>query len=59
MELAVRRSTAARTKANSKITVYVAVGFVDLVGFTPLSQRLPVRELHSIVDEFEGSASTS
>jgi adenylate cyclase len=56
MELAVRRSTAARTEASSKITVYVAVGFVDLVGFTPLSQRLPVQELHSIVDEFEGSA---
>jgi adenylate cyclase len=56
MELAVRRNVAARTQATSKITVYVTVGFVDLVGFTPLSQRLPVRELHSIVDEFEGSA---
>jgi adenylate cyclase len=56
MELAVRRNTAARTEASSKITVYVAVGFIDLVGFTPLSQRVPVRELHSIVDEFEGSA---
>jgi class 3 adenylate cyclase len=56
MELAVRRNVAARTQASSKITVYVTVGFVDLVGFTPLSQRLPVRELHSIVDEFEGSA---
>jgi len=56
MELAVRRNTAARLEASSKITVYLAVGFVDLVGFTPLSQRLPVRELHSIVDEFEGAA---
>ena len=56
MELAIRRNTAARTEASSKVTVYVAVGFVDLVGFTPLSQRLHVRELHSIVDEFEGSA---
>jgi adenylate cyclase len=56
MELAVRRNTAARTEASSKITVYVTVGFVDLVGFTPLSQRLPVQELHAIVDEFEGSA---
>ena len=56
MELAVRRNTAARLEASSKITVYVAVGFVDLVGFTPLSQHLPVRELHSIVDEFEGAA---
>jgi adenylate cyclase len=56
MELAVRRNTAARTEASSKITVFVAVGFVDLVGFTPLAQQLPVRELHSIVDEFEGSA---
>jgi adenylate cyclase len=56
MELAIRRNTAARSEATSKVTVYVAVGFVDLVGFTPLSQRLPVRELHSIVDAFEGSA---
>jgi len=56
MELAIRRNTAARTEATSKVTVYVAVGFVDLVGFTPLSQRLPVRELHSTVDAFEGSA---
>jgi class 3 adenylate cyclase len=56
MELAVRRNTAARLEASSKITVYLAVGFVDLVGFTPLSQQLPVRELHSIVDEFEGAA---
>lgn len=56
MELAIRRNTAARAEATSKITVFVAVGFVDLVGFTPLSQRLPVRELHSIVDDFEGSA---
>ena len=56
MELAIRRNTAARTEASSRVTVYVAVGFVDLVGFTPLSQRLHVRELHSIVDEFEGSA---
>jgi adenylate cyclase len=56
MELAIRRNTAARMEASSKVTVYVAVGFVDLVGFTPLSQRLHVRDLHSIVDEFEGSA---
>ena len=56
MELAIRRNAAARAEASSKVTVYVAVGFVDLVGFTPLSQRLHVRELHTIVDEFEGSA---
>jgi adenylate cyclase len=56
MELAIRRNTAARAEATSKVTVYVAVGFVDLVGFTPLSHRLPVHELHSIVDAFEGSA---
>lgn len=56
MELAVRRNVAARMGASSKITVFVAVGFVDLVGFTPLSQRLPVADLHSIVDEFEGAA---
>ena len=34
----------------------LAVGFVDLVGFTPLSQQLDARELASVVDDFEATA---
>jgi adenylate cyclase len=56
MESAIDRNRAARAEADSLVTVFVAVGFVDLVGFTPLSQRLPVAELRSVVDEFEGPA---
>ena len=36
--------------------MYLCVGFVDLVGFTQLTQRLPVRELHTLVDDFEWAA---
>jgi class 3 adenylate cyclase len=34
----------------------VAVGFVDLVGFTPLSQALTPGELMTLISEFEGQA---
>jgi len=37
-------------------TTYLAVGFVDLVGFTPLVQHLDARELARTVTEFEGRA---
>lgn len=35
----------------------VAIGFVDLVGFTPLSRRLDDAELSRVLDGFEGRAS--
>ena len=56
MEGAIERNRSARTEASSLVTVFMAVGFVDLVGFTPLSQSMPVAELHTVVDEFEGPA---
>ncbi len=34
----------------------VAIGFVDLVGFTPLTQSLEPRELLKLVTDFEGQA---
>src|SRR5256885_1727337 len=37
--------------------VAVIVGFVDLVGFTPLARRLTVAELGALVERFEGLAS--
>ncbi len=33
-----------------------AVGFIDLVGFTPLSQEMSARELGEFIREFEGTA---
>lgn len=56
IEGAIERNRAARVESGSKVTVFVAVGFVDLVGFTPLSQRMPADELGSVVDEFEAAA---
>jgi adenylate cyclase len=56
MESAIERNRSARAEAGSKVTVFVAVGFVDLVGYTPLSQTMPVAELRTVVDEFEGPA---
>jgi adenylate cyclase len=56
MESAIERNRAARTEASSLVTVHMAVGFIDIVGFTPLSQRIPVADLRSVVDEFEGPA---
>jgi adenylate cyclase len=56
MEDAIERNRTARTEAGSLVTVFMAVGFVDIVGFTPLSQRIPVADLRSVVDDFEGPA---
>lgn len=56
MEGAIQRNRMARVESTSLVTVVMAVGFVDLVGFTPLSQRLPVAELGTVLDEFEGVA---
>jgi adenylate cyclase len=56
MENAIDRNRRARREAGSRVTVYVAVGFVDLVGYTPLSQRLPVADLVTLIDEFEAAA---
>ena len=56
MEQAIRRSEAAREHSTSLVTGYLCVGFVDLVGFTQLSQQLPVSELRTLVDDFESAA---
>jgi adenylate cyclase len=56
MEVAIQRNQAARAGASSLVTVFLAVGFVDLVGFTPLTQRVPVTELGNAIAEFEGAA---
>jgi adenylate cyclase len=57
MEVAIQRNKAARADASSKTNVVIAVGFVDLAGFTRFSQRLPIGDLGAVIDEFEGTAS--
>ena len=56
VEIAVRRSRESRTGDRSPHTARLAVGFVDLVGFTPLSSELPAAELAALVEEFEDRA---
>jgi adenylate cyclase len=56
MESAIDRNRTARAETGSLVTVFMAVGFVDLVGFTPLSQRLPAPELATVVRDFEAAA---
>lgn len=53
---AVSRSRDARQHAEDPDLVSVAVGFVDLVGFTPLTARSSARELIDIVVAFESRA---
>lgn len=56
MEDAIARNRATRVGSGPRVTVFVAVGFVDLVGFTPLAQQLLAEELGTVVDEFEAAA---
>ena len=56
MEKSIERNRRGRAESSSPVTVVIAIGFVDLVGFTPLSQQMPVDELGAVVDEFEGVA---
>lgn len=55
MAAATRRLREARPRA-SVDTARLAVGFVDLVGFTPLAQRMSPRELRDVVERFEETA---
>ncbi len=53
---AVRRSRVARRNTGSLEVVPMAVGFVDLVGYTVLAERSSASELLSLLVEFEGRA---
>ena len=57
METAIRRLRAARRERFRRDTVIVTVGFVDLVGYTRLSQQLDSRALGTLVERFEAFAS--
>jgi len=55
LENAIRRSRRARARAGSDLA-QMTVGFVDLIGFTPLSRQLTSQELGALVDRFETQA---
>lgn len=56
VESAVLRSQDARAESSSLVTGFLCVGFVDLVGYTQLSQQMEVAQLRKLVDEFESAA---
>lgn len=53
---AIRRQRASQSSTPDRALSRVAVGFVDLVGFTPLSRSLPARALLDLVRRFETTA---
>jgi len=55
-ETAIRRLSRARADLASFETGRLAVGFVDLVGFTPIAERMDARQLGELFDDFEGRA---
>jgi adenylate cyclase len=54
--IAIDRMVRAREGTSSFETGHLAVGFVDLVGFTPFSEQLSATLLAEVIDEFEGFA---
>jgi adenylate cyclase len=53
---AVLRQRHAQAGVDERVLFRLAVGFVDLVGFTSISQRLPAAELLALIGRFEASA---
>jgi len=51
-----RRYWSARETVTSYESAHLAVGFVDLVGYTPLSQQLSTAQLGELVSHFESVA---
>ncbi len=52
----VDRQRRAQAHVSDRALFRLAVGFVDLVGFTPLSHRMATRELSSFIGQFENRA---
>ncbi|MEL6981779.1 MAG: adenylate/guanylate cyclase domain-containing protein [Actinomycetota bacterium] len=53
---AIERTRLSSINEFERLQYRYAVGFVDLVGFTPLSQSMSARELSTFLREFEGRA---
>jgi adenylate cyclase len=52
----VDRQRRAQAHVSDRALFRLAVGFVDLVGFTPLSHRMATRELSAFIGQFENRA---
>ncbi len=55
-DTAIRRLTRAQADSGTLHTARLTVGFIDLVGFTPIAEHMDARELAHLFDEFEGLA---
>jgi len=53
---AIQRQRQTQQDVSERSMVRLAIGFVDLVGFTPLAQRLSSRDLVALVTRFEARA---
>ena len=56
MWTAVRRQRRSQLGVTARELVRTAIGFVDLVGFTPLSRSVPPAELIAVIEDFEHRA---
>lgn len=56
LRAAIDRQRQAQVGVTERTLMRLAVGFVDLVGFTPLAQELPARELLAVVRGLEARA---
>jgi hypothetical protein len=53
---AIGRQRLAQVGLTERTLMRLAIGFVDLVGFTPLAQELPARELLAVITSLEARA---
>ena len=53
---AIARQRQAQTGLSERVLMRLAIGFVDLVGFTPLAEELPARELLAVITSLEARA---
>jgi adenylate cyclase len=56
LRAAIGRQRRAQAGMSERVLMRLAIGFVDLVGFTPLAQELPARELLAVVTSLEARA---
>jgi adenylate cyclase len=56
LRAAIARQRRAQSGLTERVLMRLAIGFVDLVGFTPLAEELPARELLAVITSLEARA---
>ena len=56
LRAAIARQRRAQAGLRERVLMRLAIGFVDLVGFTPLAEELPARELLAVITSLEARA---